>query len=129
MQRMAACLVIAGAIALASGCKEKDEGMAMGPAQSVDYQNPSTSYYAPDASNEGGNDGFTYYDGGQSTTTAAPASASGSTHTVAKGDTLYSLARAYYNGDMSKWKVIYEANRDRISSPDVLKVGQQIVIP
>ena len=104
----------------------------MGPAQSasVDYQDPSTSYYAPDGSSGSSNDGFSYYDGSQAPTTAAPAALTGgTTHTVVKGDSLYSLARAYYNGDMSKWKVIYEANRDRISNPDVLKIGQQIVIP
>ncbi len=49
-------------------------------------------------------------------------------HTVAKGDTLYSLARRYYN-DQARWKEIYSANRDNISNPNMVRVGQQIVIP
>jgi len=49
-------------------------------------------------------------------------------HTIAKGDTLYSLARRYYN-DQSKWKEIYSANRDSISNPNMVRVGQQVVIP
>ena len=57
------------------------------------------------------------------TTTAAPR-----THQVAKGDTLYSLARRYYNNER-RWKDIYEANRDRLSSPDSLRIDQVVVIP
>ena len=41
---------------------------------------------------------------------AATTSASPRYHTVAKHDTLYGLARLYYN-DASRWKDIYEANR------------------
>jgi nucleoid-associated protein YgaU len=49
-------------------------------------------------------------------------------HTVAKGDSLYSIARSYY-GNQSKWKTIYEANRDRISDPNRIRVGEQLIIP
>lgn len=52
----------------------------------------------------------------------------GRTHTVQKGDTLYSLARQYYN-DQSKWKRIWEANRDRVPNRDRLAVGTQLTIP
>ena len=52
----------------------------------------------------------------------------GKTHTVARGDTLYQLARTYYN-DQSKWRTIYEANRGQMSSPHQLRPGQQLVIP
>lgn len=52
----------------------------------------------------------------------------GGTHVVARGDTLYKLARMYYN-DQSKWRVIYEANRSQLSSPNQIRVGQQLVIP
>jgi nucleoid-associated protein YgaU len=51
------------------------------------------------------------------------------THTVAKGDTLYSLARQYYDGDQSKWKDIWEANLDKIVDKDKLKPGTELVIP
>jgi nucleoid-associated protein YgaU len=50
-------------------------------------------------------------------------------HVVRKGDTLFSLARHYYAGDASKWRRIYEANRDRITDKDRIKVGQELIIP
>jgi 5'-nucleotidase / UDP-sugar diphosphatase len=52
----------------------------------------------------------------------------GRTHVVAKGDTLYSLARQYYH-DQSKWKVIWEANKGSIPNKDKLVVGTKLIIP
>jgi hypothetical protein len=50
-------------------------------------------------------------------------------HVVQPGDWLSKLAKQYY-GDMYKWPVIYEANRDLIgSNPDVLQPGQRLLIP
>jgi len=49
-------------------------------------------------------------------------------HTVRKGDTLYALARRYY-GDQSRWRDIYEANRDQLSDPNLLRVGMKLRIP
>ncbi len=49
-------------------------------------------------------------------------------HTVAKSDTLYGLARAYYN-DQRRWKDIYEANRSAISDPNRIRIGQRLEIP
>jgi len=64
------------------------------------------------------------YSGSTSTTMGG-----GRTHTVAKGDTLYKLARTYY-GDQAKWKSIYEANRSANGSePNKIRVGQRLVIP
>ena len=54
--------------------------------------------------------------------------ATGRTHLVGKGDTLYSLARQYYN-DQRRWKDIYEANSDLIRDPNMIFVGQELVIP
>ncbi len=51
------------------------------------------------------------------------------THVVQKGDTLYKLARDYYDGDQSKWKLIHEANLDKIPNKDKLKPGTELVIP
>ncbi len=61
---------------------------------------------------------------------AAPASAEGGSriHTVQKKDTLYSLARQYY-GDQSRWKDIYQANRNEISDPNKIRIGQRLSIP
>jgi nucleoid-associated protein YgaU len=53
----------------------------------------------------------------------------GRTHTVAKKETLYSIARLYYNGDQTKWRDIYEANRADIADPNRIRVGQKLVIP
>ncbi len=63
------------------------------------------------------------------TTTLAATSGSGRVHTVSKRDTLYSIARTYYNGDQSRWKEIYEANRSAIGNPNMIRVGQELMIP
>lgn len=49
-------------------------------------------------------------------------------HTVARGDTLFSLAQQYY-GNRSKWREIYEANRAQMPDENSLKLGMQLVIP
>jgi nucleoid-associated protein YgaU len=55
-------------------------------------------------------------------------SVGGRTHVLKRGDTLMSLARYYYN-DASKWRAIHEANLDQIQDPNVVYVGQTLVIP
>jgi len=47
---------------------------------------------------------------------------------VAEGDTLFSLATRYYN-DPSRFVVLYEANRDRLTAPDRLEPGTVLIIP
>ena len=49
-------------------------------------------------------------------------------HTVADGETLFSLARQYY-GDVNRFIDIYDANRDQLHRPDQLPVGTELVIP
>jgi len=49
-------------------------------------------------------------------------------YTIRKGDTLIGLARRYYN-DQSKWKDIWNANRDTIANPNVIKPGLEIRLP
>lgn len=50
-------------------------------------------------------------------------------HTVAPGDSLSRIAQRYY-GNMYKWPVIYEANRDVVGrDPDLIKPGQRFLIP
>ncbi len=58
----------------------------------------------------------------------SPYSSTGRMHSVQRRDTLYSLARLYYN-DHRQWKKIYEANRVRIANPNMIKVGMNLVIP
>jgi len=49
-------------------------------------------------------------------------------YTVQSGDSLSSISRRFY-GTPSRWIDIYQANRDRLSSENALKVGQTIRIP
>ena len=50
------------------------------------------------------------------------------TYTVSAGDTLSKIAKEYY-GNSNEYMKIFEANRDTLSDPDVIKVGQELVIP
>ena len=50
-------------------------------------------------------------------------------YTVTPGDKLSRIANTHY-GDVRKWPVIYEANRDVIGrDPDLIKPGQRFLIP
>lgn len=59
----------------------------------------------------------------------APASGGGRHHTVAKGDTLYSLAQRYY-GNRSRWREILAANKGVLPGESApLKIGMDLKIP
>jgi nucleoid-associated protein YgaU len=47
---------------------------------------------------------------------------------VKKGDTLSKIAKEIY-GDPSLYPKIFEANRDQLKNPDLIKVGQKLRIP
>lgn len=49
-------------------------------------------------------------------------------HAVQKGDTLYRLAERYY-GSGNRWRVLAEANRDRIGTNGLLHEGVRLRIP
>jgi len=49
-------------------------------------------------------------------------------HEVVRGDTLSKIAEKYY-GDPSLYTQIFEANKDVLSNPDQIKVGQKLRIP
>ena len=49
-------------------------------------------------------------------------------HTVAKGDTLWAIAKEFY-GDGNQYNVIFEANRPMLSHPDKIYPGQVLRIP
>jgi nucleoid-associated protein YgaU len=59
---------------------------------------------------------------------AAPASGGGRSYTVQAGDTLSKIAKAL-TGDLNNWKAIYEANKDTIKDPNVIRPGQVLRIP
>ncbi len=63
------------------------------------------------------------------TSVAPEQSVGGRTHVVQRGDTLFKLARQYYNGDIHQWRRIWEANRDKIPNKDCLRVGETLIIP
>ncbi len=53
---------------------------------------------------------------------------SGQTYVVAKGDTLFQLARRFYQNE-SRWRDIWNANRARVPNKDRLPVGIKLIIP
>ena len=55
-------------------------------------------------------------------------SASVQTYTVVSGDSLSKIAKHFY-GNANAWKQIFEANRDKISNPDMIHPGQVLTIP
>jgi nucleoid-associated protein YgaU len=61
---------------------------------------------------------------------AAPAPPAGAEtiHVVVAGDTLGAIAKKYY-GKASLYSKIFEANKDVLKNPDVIKPGQKLRIP
>ncbi|MGC3999538.1 MAG: LysM peptidoglycan-binding domain-containing protein [Anaeromyxobacter sp.] len=49
-------------------------------------------------------------------------------HEVVSGDTLSKIAKQFY-GDAAKYQKIFEANRDQLKDPNVIKPGQRLKIP
>jgi nucleoid-associated protein YgaU len=50
------------------------------------------------------------------------------TYTVQSGDSLWKIAKNHY-GDGAMYMQIFYANRDKINDPDMIQVGQELVIP
>jgi nucleoid-associated protein YgaU len=55
---------------------------------------------------------------------SAPEAAS-TTYTVVSGDNLSKIGKQYG----VSWNAIFEANRDKLSDPDKIQVGQELTIP
>ena len=113
------------------GCQEpqQKEDMQDEGAQTAGMQ---PDFYATDpATAIPADEGYTTYPSSPTlaatTGYASSVNATG-THVVDKGDTLFRLARQYYN-DERRWKDIFEANQDRVANPDMIFVGQELVIP
>lgn len=47
---------------------------------------------------------------------------------VVAGDTLSKISKQFY-GDMNKYMRIFEANKDQLTDPNKIKVGQKLRIP
>ena len=59
---------------------------------------------------------------------AKPGAAGGQTYTVKPGDTLSKLAKQFL-GDANAYQKIFEANRDQLTNPDLIKPGQVLKMP
>jgi nucleoid-associated protein YgaU len=59
---------------------------------------------------------------------AGAVSAPAGSYTVQKGDTLSKISKQFY-GDASKYKKIFDANRDQLKDPDKIQPGQVLRIP
>jgi nucleoid-associated protein YgaU len=59
---------------------------------------------------------------------APPAAAQPRVYEVVSGDTLSKIAKHFY-GDAAKYPKIFEANRDQLKDPNVIKPGQKLKIP
>jgi nucleoid-associated protein YgaU len=49
-------------------------------------------------------------------------------YTVKAGDTLSRIAQHHY-GKASRWHAIFEANRDQLDDPDLIRPGQVLKLP
>ena len=65
---------------------------------------------------------------GASETTAPAAAPASRTYTVVAGDSLSKIAQREL-GDASRWRAIYDANRDKIDDPDLIHPGQVLTMP
>lgn len=64
----------------------------------------------------------------QETSSSGNGGGSGQTYTVKSGDTLSKISKQFY-GDDDEFMRIFYANRDKLSDPDKIQAGQQLVIP
>jgi LysM repeat protein len=64
----------------------------------------------------------------QAAAAAAGAGSSSRTYKVQSGDTLSKIAKEYY-GNANDYNKIFEANRDKLSDPNKIQVGQELIIP
>jgi nucleoid-associated protein YgaU len=131
MRRSAICLCASLIITpMLAGCslfQKKTDTQAADSSTDM-YATSSTGQPATDESAGA----YDPYGGYGSSTTAEPAYETTTLgpryHTVVKKDTLYSLARTYYN-DQRRWKDIYNANRAEVSDPNKIYVGQRLLVP
>jgi len=59
---------------------------------------------------------------------AGGASRTARTHTVRPGDSLSKISHEYY-GNANEYMKIFEANRDKLTDPDKINPGMELVIP
>lgn len=64
----------------------------------------------------------------RSTETSPAPKTTSKTYTVVKGDTLWGIAKRFY-GNGSNYPKIFNANKDKISNPNLIYPGQVLTIP
>jgi nucleoid-associated protein YgaU len=104
--------------ASAGGGKTADFSNVKGQSGTVPGSGPTGSGKTADFSNVHGN----------ADTVPAGTSANAGSYTVQKGDTLSAIAQQHY-GKASRWHEIFEANRDQIEDPDMIRPGQVLKLP
>jgi peptidoglycan DL-endopeptidase CwlO len=57
-----------------------------------------------------------------------PATPAARSYTVQPGDTLYGISQRYW-GNGKYWPALYQANRSKISDPNLIYAGQEVTIP
>lgn len=65
---------------------------------------------------------------GSASTAPAFDSPAARTYTVVSGDSLSRIAKHAY-GNANRWHEIFEANRDQLDDPDMIKPGQVLKLP
>lgn len=66
----------------------------------------------------------------QATTAPAdiPATPTGATHVVQRGDSLWKIAEQHYGSGL-KWRDLYDANRTLVKDPSVIQPGWSLILP
>jgi nucleoid-associated protein YgaU len=126
--------ILSVAVLFASACQQKPAEVTAQPPPDKSLTQmdtpPTGDPYASDpyAAGAGGKPQDTGVAGKETKLLSGKAAAGGRRHTVQKGDTYFALARKYYN-DQSKWKKIYEANKDRYPDKNKIPAGAELIIP
>ena len=63
----------------------------------------------------------------ETTPESEPETAPSSSYVVAEGDNLWKIAKEHL-GDGKLWTSIFELNKDQISNPDLISIGQELVL-
>jgi nucleoid-associated protein YgaU len=68
------------------------------------------------------------YTGGAAAAAVATGSTAARTYQVQPGDSLSKISKQFY-GDANKYMKIFEANKDKMTDPDHVKAGVELIIP
>ena len=71
---------------------------------------------------------FSNVQSGSSTRPVQPEAPQEQWYVVVAGDSLSKISKRFY-GDANRWQKIFDANRDQIKDPDLIKPGQKLKIP